>query len=233
MYLKLNDFLCMRGRISLPLTGAWTANLQVDPATSGDDLPVFGSQATVSIGEGGFTLRGTVKRINNAFDVVYARLVGGAGGLPKKIPPKDYQNVSFGLVLRDVLKQCGERLSTATPAAILNVPLAFWTIPLTQGFLALSELISEARVQTGGKPVNWRVLADGTIFVGVEQWPQAPMPSFDQMSWSPQQLSTRIFAEDPSITPGQVWQSANVTDVFHNVDPHLSRTEIFFQDQEP
>jgi hypothetical protein len=59
------------------------------------------------------------------------------------------------------------------------------------------------------------------------------MASFDQMSWSPQQLSTRIFAEDPSILPGQTWQSAKVTDVFHSIDPSLSRTEIFFGDQEP
>lgn len=233
MYLKVNDFSCIRGRISLPLTGAWTADLSIDPATSASDLPIFGSRVTLSLGEGDFTLAGTVKRVNNAFDVVYMRLIGGAGGLTTQLQPKDYQNVTFGLVLSDVLSQCGETLSQATPAAVQGIQLPFWTIPLTQGFQALAELVSEASVQSGGDPVNWRVLPDGTIFVGVEQWPDATMATFDQMSWSPHQLSTRIFSENPSVTPGEVWQSAKVTDVAHRVDPETSRAEIFFQDQEP
>lgn len=233
MYLKVDDFLCQRGRVALPLTGCWTANVTIDPATSGDNLPVSGSRVTLHIGEGDLALVGTVKRINNAFDLVFARLIGGAGGLTTPLKPKDYQNVSFGLVLRDVLTKCGEKLSGTTPAAILNVPLPFWTYPRTQGYQALAALVSEARIQSGGDPVNWRVLPDGTIFVGVEQWGNSPMPSFDQMSWSPQDLETTIFAENPSVTPGQTWQSAHVTDVFHRVDPELSRTGVYFEDQEP
>jgi hypothetical protein len=79
--------------------------------------------------------------------------------------------------------------------------------------------------------VNWRVLPDGTVYVGVESWPQSPMGSFDLYSWPPQELRATIFALDPRITPGQVWQSGQVSNVAHRVDTDKIRTTIWFMNQ--
>lgn len=227
MYLFAESFMCARGRISLPLTGTWVADLAIDPATSGENLPVVGDPLTISLGEGGFTLQGAVRRVNNAFQTVFARVVGGGGGLYDELDPKSYQDATFGLVLSDILGQIGETLSTNVSADIQNIQLPFWTVLEGPAFESLYNLVVEARNRTGTL-VNWRVLPDGTIFLGVESWPAATMPSFDLMSWQPDQLKTTIYATNPSLLPGQTWQSGQVSNVSHVVEPERIRTEVWF-----
>lgn len=233
MYLRAGAFECLRGRIEMPLTGTWVADLTIDPASSGADVPAVGNQMSVAIGEGGFSLQGAVRRINNAFETVYARLVGGGGGLWKDFGPKSYGGdgaVTFGLVLNDLLGSVGETLSPTTPAAITQVTLPFWTIPLGPAFEALASLVLVARQMTSSD-VNWRVLPDGTVYVGVEPWPQSPMSSFDLYSWPPQELRATVFSLDPRVTPGQIWQSGQVCNVEHRVDPGKIRSTVWFMNQ--
>ena len=227
MYLKAGPFLCLRGRVALPLTGTWVADLAVDPGTSDATLPDFGAPIAIGLGENGFTLQGTVRRINTAFDTVFARVVGGGGGLYKPVGPKAYQGATFGLIVNDLLGSVGESLSTTVSADIRQISLPFWTVPKSPMFEALANLVIVARVTTA-TDVNWRVLPDGTIFIGVEQWPQTGMASFDLMSWQPEQLKTTIYTPDPQITPGQIWQSGNVSNVEHVVEPAEIRSKVWF-----
>lgn len=227
MYLMVEGFACLRGKISLPLTGAWVADVAIDPATSGASLPDYGSQVTLYVGEGGFSLTGAVRRINNAFDTVYARLVGGAGGLWETVGPKSYQNTTFGIIASDLLSSVSETLSPSVPAAIQNIMVNFWTVPEQPMFQALANLIVFARIRTQTE-VNWRVLTDGTIFVGVEQWPNTQMSTFDLMSWSPAELEATIYAPDPRLVPGEIFQSSNVSNVEHVVIPEKARTRVWF-----
>ena len=227
MYLRCDQFLCHRGRIHLPLTGAWVADVAIDPGTSDADLPQFGSVVPIYVGENGFSLSGAIRRINNAFNTVFARVVGGGGGLYKTVGPKAYQGSNFGLIVDDLLSAVGESLSPTVSANIRQISLSFWTVPQGPLFVALANLVLEARVLTGTE-VNWRVLPDGTIFIGVEQWSQTPMASFDLMSWQPEQLATTIYALDPQVTPGQVWQSGKVSNVEHTIEPELQRTKVWF-----
>lgn len=225
----LNGFLGDRARIHLPLTGAWTADVAIDPGSSSQQIPLEGSSVTLQIGEGGQTFVGAVRRVNNAFDTVYLRLVGGAGGLPLVIPAKTYRSMTFGAIASDILKQVGEQISTTVAAGIQQTPIANWSILNEAAGLALANLVDEAAILTGN-PCNWRVLVDGTIWIGQETWPASPIASYDLMSWSPQQLATTIFAENPNILPGQTWQSANVVNVEHLVEPELLRTKIWYDD---
>lgn len=229
MYLKANSFMCLRGLVSMPLTGAWVADLAIDPSSSGADVPIEQDPLTVSVGEGGFTLQGTVRRVNNAFDTVFARVVGGGGGLWRDVPARSYQGATFGLIAGNLLSQVGEKLSAATPSAISNIQLNFWSIQAGPAFVALYSLVQEAIVQTATQ-VNWRVLPDGSIFIGAESWPASPLASFDLMRWQPEQRMVTIFAENPNIVPGQLWQSANVCNVQHRIEPDEQRTKVWFLD---
>jgi hypothetical protein len=217
----------------MPLTGTWVADLTLDPSTSGAGIPFVGNALAIALGENGFGLQGTVLRVNNAFETVFARVVGGGGGLWKAVGPKAYGGdgaVTFGLILDDLLSSVGETLSPMTPAAITQVTLPFWTVPLTTAAEAIANLILVARTMTSSL-VNWRVLPDGTIYFGVETWPQSPMTSFDLFSWPPQELKATVFALDPRVTPGQIWQSGQVSNVAHRVDPEKIRTTVWFMNQ--
>jgi hypothetical protein len=214
----------------MPLTGTWVSDLTIDPASSSAQIPAVGNQMSIAIGENGFSLQGTILRINNAFETVFVRLVGGGGGLYRTVAAKSYQSATFGQVLNDLLNQVGESLSTMTPAAITNISLPFWTVPVSPMFQAMANLILVARVMTSTE-VNWRVLPDGTVFVGVEAWPQSSMASFDLYSWPPNELKATIFSVDPRVTPGQTWQSGQVSNVEHVINPEKIRSTIWFMNQ--
>jgi hypothetical protein len=230
VYLIAGQFECFRGRIAMPLTGAWIADVTMDPSSSGSNIPAVGDPIAISLGENGFAIQGAIRRINNAFETVYARIVAGGGGLYKPVGPKAYGGdgpVTFGLILNDLLNSVGETLSPMTPAAITQISVPFWTVNTTPCFQAIASLILIARVMTSTE-VNWRVLPDGTIYVGVEPWPQSPMTSFDLYVWPPQELRAEVFAVDPRVTPGQIWQSGQVSNVQHRIDPEKIRSTIWF-----
>jgi hypothetical protein len=225
--LQVNDFACIRGRISIPLTGTWVADVSIDPATSSGTQPTVGTPVTLAIGECGFTLSGTVVRINDAFGTLFARIVGGGGGLGDDLDPKAYQNVSFGLVLKDILGQVGETLSTQTPSAILDLQLPFWTVMAGPANEAVYNLLIVARVMSG-EAINWRVLSDGTIFMGEEQWPTSSLTEFDLLTWLPSQLSATFYSTNPDILPGQAWQSGFVANVEHVLEPERFRSKVWW-----
>jgi hypothetical protein len=223
-------FMGRTGRVSLPLTGAWTADVVADPASSNSDLPSVGDPMVISIGEGGFNIQGTVARVNNAFGSIFARVVGGNWGLKTSLPAKAYGGaapVTFGMVLDDILNQCGEELSTSTPGNITNITLPFWTVRAGPGWKALGALIRTART-ISGTLVNWRVLPDGTFFVGQETWPQSPLVEFDLLQWVPSEIRATVYAQNPNILPGQSWQSGNVSQIQHDIEPEKVRTTIWF-----
>lgn len=211
----------------MPLTGTWTADVTIDPNSSTSPLPAVGDPVTVTLGVGSFTLSGAVRRSNVAFGLMFARLVGGAGGLYQTIPAKAWENATFGMIVNDLLGQVGETLSTTVPGSILNISIPFWTIMAGPAFYALANLVLAARDITSTQ-VNWRVLTDGTIFIGVEQWPAAPITDFSPLSWSPQQLEASFFSIDPNITPGQTFEGGNVSNLEHLIDPDKVKSNVWW-----
>lgn len=145
-------------RLALPLAGAWHADVSVD---SQEELT---GQVTLKVDGNAFV--GTVRRGGVVADTGTYRLVGGAGGLAKSARAKAYNNATVQLVLQDILGDAGESLSPTVSPSLLSLVLPFWVTRAAPTAYALGEL-----VEALGGDVVWRVLPDGSIWLGVETWP--------------------------------------------------------------
>lgn len=101
------------GRITMPLYGAWVADIVIADATP---IPTTGTLAF-----GSLSLTGTVVRSLAYSGLQNARLVGGYGGWRRTIPSRAYQfaaGVLLSTVLGDAAKECGESVTVTTDASI-------------------------------------------------------------------------------------------------------------------
>ena len=163
-------------RIPMPRIGMWTAELRVDA-----DADITG-QVTVQIGDG-LQLKGTVVR-GGAFALSGSLfVVGGAGGMSKIATPRHYNDASVSTILGHLLGDAGERLSDTIDASVLNRNLASWTTAA----LPTGALIARLVATLGG--LAWRVLPDGSFWLGEETWPDSGL--VDPGDYT-------ITAEDPS-----------------------------------
>jgi hypothetical protein len=222
-FLQVNGCACIRGRITLPLTGAWVADVVSNTESSVGAFPPPGSSATVQFGQQSF--QGVVRRSSNPFGTIFARLIGGAGGLPGMLPPLSYQNTTVNQVLSDLLQAAGERLSPMSDENLLSQELAFWVRPQAPAWQSLAVLVD--CLDSDG---TWRVLPDGTIWVGVNSWPQTNLESFELLSFLPHELRAEIYTDNPTLMPGQSFLGGDVSSIEHIVEPTKIHSNVLFVD---
>jgi hypothetical protein len=187
----------VRGVIVRPLVGIWTADLTIDqPNGLG-----FAAGAKVTIeSQDGFSLKGVVApgRSGDFIDTVHVRVLGGAGGLPKTVQARNY--VQPGAFVNDVLKglcgDSGETLSNTVAPALLTTNLSAWSVkaePMSYALLTLLGWVSAS--------LNWRILSDGTLWVGTESWPSASV-TYDLLSHDPREAAYELGLQSPALEPG-------------------------------
>jgi hypothetical protein len=186
----------LRLRVHMSQRRAWWGWLDLDVA----DAPSGKVQIAAA---GGMTLTGTIKQPSGVFlDAARVRIVGGAGGLDVVIAPAAYENAQLGDPLRAVLSAAGETLSTSVLSTITSVFLSKWTLTATPAARALDELCYAASAQLG-QIVVWRVLSDGTVWLGAETWPAQKMPAgADVLESAPAEGRFVIGASTPFLVPG-------------------------------
>lgn len=186
------------GDIMRPLVGVWTADLQIDQVNGQG----FGAGTKVTISsENGYSLTGVIdpNRTGSFLDAVHVRVLGGAGGMGKNANPRSF--VQPGAFVRDVVNGLvadgGETLSTTTDQGWLSTNLAAWSV-LGQNTIARNLRLLINLTQSS---FNWRILADGTLWVGAETWP-ALSGTFDVITVDPKDGSYHLGSEAPFISPG-------------------------------
>ena len=196
----------VRGRIHVPQRGAWFAELVLDTPKAPN------GKVTIAAG-GGLSLAGSVMQPSGVFlDAAHVRVVGGAGGLGKTVPPSAYQVALLRDPLNAVMSATGESLSSAVDGGLLATSLASWTINSCSGARAIAELCYAAS-QALGQPVGWRTLQDGTIWLGVESWPSQGLPQgAELLEQAPAEGRYIIGVDTPSLLPG-----VHLTDIDANV----------------
>lgn len=157
---EINGFPVIDMKLCLPRCGVWHADLSV---ASEQELS---GQVSLTMVDGlqlsGFVTTGRVRS-----DVGVYRIVGGRGGMQKVISPRSYQNVTARIVLGDILASVGETLSSTADATALATVLPLWVVRSQACGRAVSDLATKLGVE------SWRMLVDGTVWLGREQWPKA------------------------------------------------------------
>lgn len=218
-YLTLNGKLLECATITIPRHGAWVADVgHVDElgAADGESCTlVFGSQSFV----------GTVFRtLSNENTTIDTRIVGGAGKLGFMLPVAQYKDPTAYNVIERAISEAGEALSSTSDLATLkSTQFRFWE--RSQRLLG-AEL--DAVCKAAG--LEWRVLLDGKIWIGVLKWNESAIEEYDELDRSADSGMILIGALDPVILPGETFDGVRIGTVVHRIEPEQTRTELYADD---
>lgn len=218
-YLTLQGAPVLRGTVTLPLIGPWTADLVIDSAAIPDGFVTLalGWDATVR-------LVGTIYRGGPTRGATTARVVGGAGGLGTILPAKGYHGVTLRLPLSEALAAGGERLSEKADTLVLATYLPAWSRFSAPVGIAVAALMHAA------PGASWRMAPDGAVWVGNETWLPSRLGKYAVTKDDPHNARLEIAAEVPAIYPGETLNGRKVSCVEHRVEPRQARATIYFEE---
>lgn len=195
----------IEGRIHMPIKGAWWADLKLDTGSGP-------SGAVQVVASGGFTLNGTVTKSGTYLGSTHVRVVAGGGAFYTIMKPASFQNALVRDPLNAILSATGDTASSTILSSVTGALLSYWTITAETQARALDNLTGVAG-RSLGQLLNWRVLADGTTWIGQETWPSQNLPTTSDITWvAPVGPRFEIGASTPSLLPG-----VNLTDVGVNI----------------
>lgn len=152
----------LSARITIPLRGAWFAELEIADAGEGAKAP--SGRVAISAPDVSLELSGTVVTGGRFHGRTSVQVVGGAGGLTKVLPARFYRGVQTRTVLNDTLSSGGEKLSSTSDTEITGRPVAAWSRP----FGPISATLEAVTARTSG--ACWRTLRAGDVWIGVPQF---------------------------------------------------------------
>jgi hypothetical protein len=213
------------GDIMRPLVGVWSADLVIDqPDGSGFDP---GSSVTIT-SENGYSLSGTIdpSRQGSFLDAIHIRVIGGAGGIVNK-PATAKAYMQPGAFVRDVLNglcnDSGEKLSSTIDPSFLANNLQAWSV---LGGNTVGRSL-RALLDIAAPTFNWRILADGTLWMGSETWSQ-DTTTYDILYQDPADSSFHIGSESPFISPGiNLADVGNVSRVHDTIADGKMRSQVW------
>lgn len=203
----------IEGRITLPLSGAWVATLTVDSETA------IASPVAIAA-DGGLSLAGSVFRGSAWQGKALVKVVGGRGGLSTSLDPKSYVNAPATVPLDDVLTESGEALSTTADKAAFAINLPRWVRTKGTAAEALDRL-------TAAVSRSWRVLPDGTLWIGVEAWPASALVDY-VLEDHPAEGRATLSVDRPIAIPGTALDGRRIVYVEHAFNGGSVRTEVWF-----
>ena len=194
----------LRASIALPLSGVWSAELEVDT-----DEAITGA-VTIEL-DGAVVFRGTVVDGDVSHGQWRGRIVGGAGGLRTSLPALAYLNATRADVVRDALSEAGESLAS-TSGDLTGAVARFHR---AEG--AAARAIDATATALG---YAWRVFADGMVWLGFEAWAAAEEASITLVRRDPTQRQYLLGGDVLALRPGQLLQLRDEgADVFVRVGP--------------
>lgn len=214
MTVAVNNVSVMSGTISMPAYGAWHARLKLDA----EDASSLAGQCTISI-EGGASLIGTAYRSGVFEGRVEAWIVGGANGLSVSLPAKFYDAAPARTIATDIARESGETLSATADAATLSTLAPKWMRIAGTAGRALSTLTTHLGV-------TWRMLDDGSIWIGLNTW--TPFSGdYDIIDTSSSDDRTTIADDTLALRADMSIDGRNVSYVQHMIEPDSLRTEAW------
>jgi hypothetical protein len=214
MLVSCNGIRVNSGEIVMPRVGTWIADMAIDGA------PPTGA-CTISVNDGAVVFRGTVVRPSSFRERHSVLVVGGAGGLSSYIPHTHHRAVPVETPVKAILSAAGETLSSTSDAATLRKRLDAWSRRAGTAGDALTTLLDDVGAA-------WRVLDDGTVWVGAETWPAVTVAM--QVTGDGGSMDSAEVATDlPVLRPGTTVGGRKVSTVIHRFDPSRVRTRLLYE----
>jgi len=225
-FCTVNGLNVLDGSIYIPRVGVWHADLSID------SFQQVSGAATIQLASQ--TLKGTFTR--NGTDVskrLRARVVGGAAGMATQLGPRSYGSIQVRIPLTDALNGAGETLSATADSTVLGTQLLAWSRMQAPASAVLAMLL-----QAVLNAPTWRVLLDGTVWVGYESWPSSSLPDTVPISAEPEKGRITIASDAPAVLPGTAFSyvspgvgqlTKNISFVQHLIRPDETRTLLFYE----
>jgi hypothetical protein len=200
------------GQIDLPLTGIWMADVKM-----GDQVaPDVGTYVTATLRDTAMPAMVATSELVDG--IVHMRLIGGKGGLGNTSRPKHYHAPLLRHVLADLLRDAGETLSPTSSASVLSLSLEAWTTLRRPTGATLAALCAVAGA-------NWRVLPDGTVWIGVETWPESTA-QVRSLARDGAAASNTLGTDGPEVWPGTTLNGRRVDGVIYDLE--TNRTSVLY-----
>lgn len=210
-----NGNIVLTGRITIPRIGAWHCDLEVDAEEN--------LTGEIVITDGTATFNGTVVRSDALGSRIVVRAVGGKGGLRAELGAKHYVDCPLRIPVRDIIGDAGETLSNESAGDLLETRLGHWSRGAMPAGSALSSILEPYGAA-------WRVLADGTIWVGVETWPDVGVEGFLELDPEPELGTFTIASDSLDLKPGVTFLGRRISRVEHIIEENRSRTCYWAED---
>lgn len=176
--------------ITFPQVGVWCADVDLDTETA----PT--GRVTLVV-DGVPTWSGTVIAGGVSHGLWSGRIVGGAGGLRAELPARAYGAATLADVVRDILAETGEQL--AASAASLSASAPLWHRSTGPAARALAFVAATAGYV-------WRVLADGTVWLGLDAWQDAGDRDVTLIGQDSRRGLYTLVGDTLALQPGQLLQ---------------------------
>jgi hypothetical protein len=199
--------------LALLYQGAWTGSVRassevsVGAATLTVEGQAFGCYVRESSQDGG----------SWRLDVIG----GKANGWRAPVEAKCYRQVTAQTILDDLTREAGETLSSTVDAALLSRPLALYHRSSGRVWTALDELAAAIGS-------TWRVLADGTLWLGADTWAAGEAAS-DVLQAANADTST-VHTKAPVLRPGMTWRGRKAERVDVVLESNALRVLLWTQD---
>ena len=216
----LNGSPVLRGNIAFPRWGLWWADLQI--GTRDKSQGIINGAATIVAN--GVTLNGTIVAGSDYAGKAFYRIVGGAGGWQKQIPPKAYRGeigIRLSTVVTDAAAACGETLAPLTAAQQSTILGKAWMRP---GSIGGGEA---ARTLDAVAPEGWYVDELGVTHIGVRA-PSTLGQVYTLLDKRPERKFA-IIATDSfvGIVPGVTIEGWEIAHVRHEITPDAVRSHVW------
>lgn len=216
----------LSAEITMPLRGNWVAHVEL-----GSDAPPAAGKVTLEVerdGELGTVDRfvGTLRYGSTWQGRSSAVLVGGAGGLVVPVLPRHYavknQPIAAASVAGDVLAAVGEELSATSQ--LDGLALGQWT----RAELTPAQTLGLVADKFG---LGWRVLADGTVWLGVEPWPAAlPADYAFEATQDPDARTIEVAPNRATLAPGMMVLGQRIVRVTYQATGGGLRAKLLYGD---
>lgn len=219
----LGDLGVVQARVVLPRIGVWYSELTVDAETLPSGLQTFRTA------DGALTLTGTARADRSALFAGRAEilLIGGRDGLSTLLEPREYSDPTVRILLEDICRETGEQLSSDIDPGLLSGNLARWT----RREIVAGSAVADIAHALG---CSWRILNDGSLWIGVETWPNVEIPG-DIIDEHPRDASWALQVETlfATIAPGTTWDGRQVSIVEHRATADQATTLAWFEPGTP